>query len=150
MLKSFVKLFGSDQQAPPASVAPVHIDYGSSYTHLFISLERAKLSLLQVNQQINQQKRMYFDEGVSSTLSERSVLWAQRDVLEISVQALKIEAIEAKNTAREMKGRSFFDLLVKKVQVAGLENLIEEAQVESLKAVDAAGLGGAFRSKVLV
>lgn len=114
---------------------------------VFIEIERAKLDLLKVSDAIAAARRDFFENGVSTSAEVRSARAAEQRRLEILVQALKIEALELRAKARDLKGKTFLESLITRVQDLGRADLVEEAKAESLQALDAAGLRIAYRMK---
>jgi len=119
------------------------------YSELFLNVERAKLELLKINEKIGSRRRAFFEDGISTPGPERSAMNAEQQRLEVLVQQLKLEALEARQAAREVKTRSFLEILIAKTKAAGLITLVDEAHAESLEAVDAFGLRQAYRMKGL-
>ncbi|AVQ81694.1 hypothetical protein [Variovorax sp. PMC12] len=119
----------------------------SRYTDVFVELERAKLELLKVSDTIAAARRDFFENGVSTSAEIRSARSAEQRRLEILVQTLKIEALELRAKARELKGQSFLEALIKQAEAIGRSDLVEAAKAESLQALDASGLRLAYSMK---
>jgi hypothetical protein len=119
----------------------------SRYNDVFIEIERAKLDLLRVTDTIAAAKRNFFENGVSMSAADRNTLYAEQRRLELAVQALKVEALELKTVARDLKGKSFVEGLVRRLELVGRADLVEEARAESLEALEASGLRLAYSMK---
>jgi len=114
------------------------------YSQLFIDLEQARVEMLKADARVAEAKRAFHDSGISITLSALHSLYAAQNTATLHVQELKVLALQAKQRARALKGKTFVNLLAKKATDAGFAHLVEEAKEESLKALDAAGLRAAY------
>ena len=131
--------------SPAAQAKPAHDP--DRCNAVFIEIERAKLELLKVSDVIAAARRDFFENGVSTSADVRSARAAEQRRLEILVQTLKVEALELRTQARDLKGKTFLASLIKQAEAIGRADLVEAAKAESLQALEASGLRVAYGMK---
>lgn len=128
-------------------MTPAHVDTHARHAEVFLEYERAKLALLLVNERIAKMNNDFYGDGLKVPHGDRYALFAERDAAEIEVQTLKVKALELKEAARALKSKTFLLLLIAKAEAAGQHSIVEEARLESIEALDAAGLRRAYSMK---
>jgi hypothetical protein len=108
----------------------------------------AKLRALEIESELAEMKRRYIVDRKQGDFRRRTELEAELAALSVVRHKERVEAAAQKALAIEVKGKSFMALLCRKVEDAGLQHLIKEAQDESLEHLKAAGLYDAYSSKV--
>lgn len=106
-----------------------------------------KRRYLEICAEIEEINRAWFADGRPTPQGVRAALKAERARLDLEMYDLKAARGLEKKAAIEMRGKSMTAKLIEKLEALGRKDLVDQAREESLQAVEAAGLGEAFRSR---
>lgn len=113
-------------------------------TDLILKRETNKCALLDKEAQRLTNKERFLRHGEHTSVTERVSLDAEIAHLAADRQRSKVELLKLKQLARETRGATLVDLLVKALQAHGLDDEIEKARVQANDTLRHAGLFDAY------
>lgn len=105
-----------------------------------------KLEYLEITAQLAEMKRAYLVDGVSGDIRVRARLEAARTKAELELHNINVVLSREKEKAKEFRRISLVNILVTKLEAAGMGSFVEAAKEESMAALRAAGLEEAYKS----
>ena len=90
--------------------------------------------------------RAYIVDLKTESPARRAEMYAREKRLELELHKFNVLARAEKIKAGQFKGKSTLNILIAKVEAAGMGHLVKEAQSESFSDLENAGLLQAYRS----